>query len=68
MNLLQSLFNYLLGPEPNAAALARRYITDADFSDTVRSQALARFERHMALNHDVDESFRSVVKWAESVS
>jgi hypothetical protein len=68
VNLLQRTFDALLGPTPVAdpETTARETIRAAGFSDTVRSQALARFDRRMDLRKPVDESLRAVMAWAES--
>jgi len=68
MNILQRVFDSLMGPMPVAdpETVARETIRSAGFSDTVRSQALARFDRRMDLRQPVDESLHAVMAWAES--
>jgi hypothetical protein len=68
MNLLQRTFDALLGPMPVAdpETTARETIRSAGFSDSVQSQALARFDRRMDLRQPVDESLHAVMAWAES--
>jgi hypothetical protein len=68
VNLLQRAFDALIGPMPvsDPETVARETIRSAGFSDSVRSQAIARFDRRMDLRQPVDESLHAVMAWAES--
>lgn len=70
MNVLRRILNAIAPPPPAQSAehAAREAIRQAPLSNTIRSQALARFNRRMALRQPVDEALHAVMAWAESVS
>lgn len=68
MGILQKIINAIIGPEPtiDPVEASRELIRRAGYSEAICANALARFDRRMALRQDIGGSLNAVMAWAES--